>query len=173
MAAKGSIQPGKGLEHVFYKGKKYRIQSCGKYYYRNQEEHLLHRTVWIDNYGAIPKEYVIHHKDHNWRNNDISNLEMVSKSEHGRIHAGEGIRNRIYKIVKCSVCNKDFRAWKANFCSSTCYSRATKDRYMMEKECMVCGKKFELCKHLKSGHKGNFACSFACRGKAQWKKTAL
>ncbi|PWU07229.1 MAG: hypothetical protein C5B43_00615 [Verrucomicrobia bacterium] len=165
MARKGSIQSGKGLEHVFYKGLKYRIQSCGKYYYRNQPEHLLHRTVWIDHYGLIPEGYVIHHKDHNWRNNDISNLEMVNRKEHGKIHNKDSIASRIYKMIKCPVCEKEFKTWYAKFCSSTCYNKVNKKRYYKEIECVICGKKFNSSRHLKKGQDKVKTCSYACRGK--------
>lgn len=46
----------------------------------------LHRLIYEDHYGPIPKGMQIHHIDGDTTNNDISNLEMVSISEHNKIH---------------------------------------------------------------------------------------
>lgn len=45
-----------------------------------------HRHVWMQHYGEIPKGYVIHHKDGNKMNNDISNLELKPMPLHTREH---------------------------------------------------------------------------------------
>lgn len=42
----------------------------------------LHRYVWMKYNGPIPKGYVIHHRDENHWNYDISNLECLSRKEH-------------------------------------------------------------------------------------------
>jgi hypothetical protein len=47
----------------------------------------LHRKVWEDFYGEIPKGFTIHHKDGNKLNNDITNLVLISNVEHSRMHA--------------------------------------------------------------------------------------
>ena len=46
----------------------------------------LHRLIWEEHYGEIPEGYVIHHKNENPQDNSISNLELMSKTNHGRIH---------------------------------------------------------------------------------------
>jgi hypothetical protein len=38
---------------------------------------LLHRVIWQLANGTIPDGYVVHHKDHDKTNNNISNLELV------------------------------------------------------------------------------------------------
>lgn len=47
---------------------------------------LEHRFVWQECYGPIPPGQIIHHVDHNPLNNEISNLQCVSKSQHMKIH---------------------------------------------------------------------------------------
>lgn len=42
----------------------------------------LHREVWEYYKGSIPDGFEIHHKDFNRLNNDISNLECLSKKDH-------------------------------------------------------------------------------------------
>jgi hypothetical protein len=56
-----------------------------KYYYT----YLAHRWVWESINGPIAEGMEIHHKDKNKSNNEIENLEIVSRSEHQAIHAKE------------------------------------------------------------------------------------
>ncbi len=60
-----------------------------KGYYRaiNNFKCLMHRYVWEYYNGKIPSGYEIHHIDFDRSNNDISNLQLVSRSEHRKIHA--------------------------------------------------------------------------------------
>lgn len=56
-------------------------------YWRNKIVGQLHRYIWEKhNNCKIPKGYVIHHKDENVDNNDITNLILMSNPEHVRFH---------------------------------------------------------------------------------------
>lgn len=55
-------------------------------YFRDSFGCKLHRTVWEDANGPIPDGYDIHHKDENPLNNDISNLECLTRLEHRQRH---------------------------------------------------------------------------------------
>lgn len=46
-----------------------------------------HQYIWIMNYGPIPEGYIIHHIDQNKLNNDISNLQCITKKQHDSIHS--------------------------------------------------------------------------------------
>ena len=46
-----------------------------------------YQYVWRSFYGDIPEGYEIHHIDSNHENNDISNLTIMTRSEHHRYHA--------------------------------------------------------------------------------------
>ena len=86
-------------EFVIYKDIKYFIQSSGHYYQcarKDIKPRLLHRKVWFDNYGEIPAGHIIHHRDHNWRNNDISNLEMVERGKHSSDHMKKFLQDPEY-----------------------------------------------------------------------------
>lgn len=50
---------------------------------------LLARHIWEQSRGPIPRGYGIHHKDGNKLNDDISNLDLVSKAEHLLLHRRE------------------------------------------------------------------------------------
>lgn len=47
---------------------------------------MLHRLIWEEHNGPIPKGYIIHHKDKNIKNNHLDNLEMLSSFEHNSQH---------------------------------------------------------------------------------------
>lgn len=66
-------------KHIEFDGLKWTL-ACG--YYKRNIVVLLHRHVWEKHFGPIPKGYHIHHKDGNKLNNDISNLECLSASDH-------------------------------------------------------------------------------------------
>ena len=86
-------------EHVIYNGEKYWLQTTGRYYQngnRQAKPRLLHRKIWVDHYGEIPEDHVIHHKDHDWRNNNISNLEAVPRRKHASEHSIEARQDPEY-----------------------------------------------------------------------------
>ena len=59
-----------------------------KYGYMYINKTPLHHLVWGNHYNKkVPKGYHIHHKDENKTNNDINNLQLISASEHAKLHA--------------------------------------------------------------------------------------
>lgn len=61
-------------------------------YYASGRSIKLHRYVWEKENGKIPEGYHIHHKDFKINknlNNDISNLQCLSKSDHRKLHNRE------------------------------------------------------------------------------------
>lgn len=93
----------------YYKGKRKFIN--GHHYYRERVSRLTfeaaQNNLTLDEYKkilnnvdklpdtfwTIPEGYDIHHKDDDCRNNDLSNLELISEREHGRRHAIERHNN--------------------------------------------------------------------------------
>ena len=47
---------------------------------------LLHRLIYEEVYGSIPKGYAIHHIDGDKTNNNPGNLMLLSKSNHHSLH---------------------------------------------------------------------------------------
>lgn len=82
---------------------------------------LLHRWVWEQANGPIPDGYVVHHVDHDKRNNALSNLELMTCAEHAQHH------NQRHPVKKpCVVCGKSFRPHptkraRAQTCSRECF----------------------------------------------------
>lgn len=104
---------------------------------------FIHRVIWEYYYGKIPAGYDIHHIDHNPLNNDISNLQMLTKKEHAAIHLA--LKPKEYV---CEYCGKTFIATSkipARYCSKNCkaaHLRKIKGLPHYKKKCLVCGKEF-------------------------------
>ena len=72
------------LPYVEFEGRKYTIGDKG-YYARTTDGTIkLHMDVWVYYNGEIPKGYDIHHIDEDKLNNNISNLELLTHSEHSK-----------------------------------------------------------------------------------------
>jgi HNH endonuclease len=71
-----------------YFGKAFWKQKNG--YWANYMPIHAQRWVWINHYGAISQGMDIHHKDGNKDNNEIENLEMMTRSDHLKRHWQEG-----------------------------------------------------------------------------------
>ena len=66
----------------------------------------LHVFIWERVNGEKPQGFVLHHKDYNRYNYTLENLELLSESDHKRIHAG-WIRQGDQWISKpCNGCGK-------------------------------------------------------------------
>lgn len=64
---------------------------------------LLHRVIMENAIGRILTELeIVHHKDHDRFNNDISNLELMSREEHSRIHGFEQLEQWV--LLQCPNC---------------------------------------------------------------------
>ena len=78
-------------------------------YFRKKTNGVLemyHRTVWKEHYGDIPEGYEVHHKDHNKENNDITNLELLSPTQHQDEYAEQNKANG-YKLASYVAENFD------------------------------------------------------------------
>lgn len=137
-------------ETIIYNGKKYHRYPESKrrhlrvYYWRHDKWKAapvsLHRQIYADNYGEIPKGHHINHIDHNPLNNDVSNLECLTPKEHcqkdnnSMSESARAERNAKHKIAwsnrknyyRCKECGNEFTTSKpagAIFCSRICRER--------------------------------------------------
>lgn len=92
------------------------ITNAGDYLFAKVSNHpnadsggrvLLHRIV-MENYlgRLLTTNEIVHHKDKDTNNNDIDNLEVLTPSEHSKLHRKESSR----KVVKlqCPNCGRFF-----------------------------------------------------------------
>lgn len=118
-----------------------KVISKGDYLYALVPDHpnatkngyvLMHRVVMENHLGRLlSANEVVHHKDHNKKNNDIENLEVLDALEHSKLHAAEKKKNYV-KLV-CPECGKTFiqvrnkthliktkNKFGCTFCSASC-----------------------------------------------------
>jgi hypothetical protein len=162
------------MAFVEYQGERFYLQSSKRYYQsgrKNVEERLLHRRVWSDANGPIPDGVAIHHKDGDWRNNELLNLEPIPASEHCSMHmlerwAKEGERlkfldglEKAREASKSWHSSEDGVAWHRE---NGTRSWAGKEK--VEIDCVQCGERF-------LGHRsaGAMLCSKSCRQKHSYK----
>lgn len=72
----------------------------------NNKDIMLHIYIWEKINGEKPKGYYIHHKDFNKSNYNINNLELLSQSDHLKIHGGWIRENNIWTKKPCKTCKK-------------------------------------------------------------------
>lgn len=64
---------------------------------------LYHRVVMENSIDRmLTDNEEIHHIDRNPHNNDISNLQLVTKEKHRKIHS---VRPKTYVELQCPICN--------------------------------------------------------------------
>lgn len=97
----------------------------------------IHRAVFYYYHGEIPNgNYEIHHKDLNPANNDISNLQLLTISQHRKIHR----KLTPYTERICKNCGKTFLSRNTApvmFCKECRLAKNYENR-----QCIICGKKF-------------------------------
>jgi protein-arginine kinase activator protein McsA len=115
----------------------------------------LHVAVWEHHNGHVPEGMVIHHKDGDPRNNDISNLACISLSMHGTLHNTgrnlDGARHsKMYRHTcqQCGATYESFRKKRTRFCSLECQHQNSNDRRASaarkhQHKCQKCGAMYE------------------------------
>ena len=144
--------------HQRFNGITYRQSTSGHY----SVNRLIHRVVWSYYHGEISQgNYNIHHIDGNPANNDISNLQLLTSSEHRKFHNGTPLIKRT-----CPACGKTFfvkQTSRQQCCSIQCANQIKPHKPIsyVEKICAVCGKKFTVPYELRKQK----SCSKSCANK--------
>ena len=144
-------------KEVVFNGRLYTRSENGRYYFEHttknsarENARQLHRAVWEFYNGPIPEGYQIHHKDHDVDNNDISNLECVSRKEHLSHHAYLNSQNEEYVKKREETLHQN-RAKAAEWHRSTdgkeWHRNHAKESIGLVKRCgkscTFCGKEYE------------------------------
>lgn len=133
------------------------------------KRHRLHRYIWEYYNGEIPEGYDIHHIDHNKDNNELKNLELISRSKHSKLHNKELTEEQKQKRKENMINNvipKAIEWHKSAEAKQFHRKQYLKSLAIREKEkyiCENCGMEYEAYKNRK-----NKFCSNKC--KSAWRR---
>lgn len=150
---------------AIFDGLKFRRDKKTGYYLNAKTHKRLHVYVWEYYNGSVPDGYEIHHIDFDKNNNDISNLALLTRTEHMQLHSNSWSKERYDKqirILKEIVVpkasewhkSKDGREWHKKHYNDMKDKLHTQANFT----CMMCGKSFtaQVTQH-------NKFCSNACK----------
>jgi len=100
---------GKETDYLYYRGQQSRISYEAFLNNMTYEEYVSFLDTKskkeIDGLRFLSTNIHVHHKDENFLNNDISNLELVDPSEHGRLHMSSRLNNLRILVRETTIIN--------------------------------------------------------------------
>lgn len=158
---------------AFYGGYKFRKDKKTGYFLCSKKTDIgkrerLHCFVWrTANGGFIPEGYAVHHKDENKNNNELENLQLLTKESHAKLH-GESWSEERYQKQKEILKNKASPAavsWHKSEEGHNWHLIHSKETLgqlpFVEYKCSYCGENFKS-KH-RYNEKSNTFCSNKCK----------
>lgn len=155
-----------------FNGLTYHRNGWGYFIYKSRP---LHRVVWEYHNGKIPKGYDIHHIDGDKSNNQIENLQCLTRKEHRRLHVEMDRANGLIatpakKYFICQKCGKEFSSTldDPKFCYA-CRAKPKPEHVVKPfkprsfRTCIACGKPFLLTPEKRRGQ--HRTCSPQCHAK--------
>lgn len=142
-------------EYVFYSGKKYAKDKRGYWRSTTRPHEGLHTVIWEEAHGEIPEGCEVHHIDLDPSNNQLENLQCLTKEAHRKLHADmrRGTMIEPTEQSVCIQCGKTFASVKKNrkYCSDKCKQAwlTAHGRFnnRVVRVCERCGKEFETSKY--------------------------
>lgn len=108
-----------GYRYVYCPNHPHALKNCA-----NAGYVMEHRLVMERHIGRyLSEDEVVHHKDRNRLNNDISNLQLMTIAEHSRLHSWEDCDKK-----RCVVCDKEIPASRRSNKCSECIKKAKEER---------------------------------------------
>lgn len=148
-----------------FDGNKYRLYRGQRYFKRTDKKteksgvKYLHRAVWEYYNGDIPRDKVIDHINRDRTDNRIENLRLVTfKQNRENVDPSFNLACR-ERIIKFN--SQDYGKWWLDKGKkerrSEKLSKSWKDRPLIEKNCLYCGREF------RAKHNAARYCSKECR----------
>lgn len=131
-------------------------------------ERYLHRAVWAYHNGPIPDGYCVHHRDHDKKNNAISNLELLTGAAHMSHHNQERYERDPESVLRgIQAAQLAAPAWHRSAAGREWHRqhaiKSYKTREREQRTCVRCGKQYQGVTGL---NKKGF-CSMSCQGAAR------
>lgn len=141
----------------------------GIIYYADKQQHFhkdiqLHRAVYAYYNGEITIEGLdVHHVNVNPADNNIGNLQLLTRSEHRKTHGTHQAKNNPERA--CPICGKTLadKESTAKYCSRECWKKSRRTFHAKEKHCLICDTKF----FTTSDNPNQKYCSRECANKAK------
>ena len=146
-------------KYITYNGLRFCRDEKTGYYLNSTIRKRLHRYVWEQEVGPIPKGCHIHHLNGDKSDNRIENLAILTASGHHRLHGQEQARKEALRknIEKARIAAAEWHKSEAGKAWHSQHAKGSKQP-RKEKQCAVCGKLF-------MGTKLQRFCSNACKSK--------
>lgn len=159
-------------KYQYFNGYKFTRDEKTGYYLNSTLRMRIHRYVWEYYNGKIPDGYHVHHIDGDKSNNNISNLTILPRSSHLKLHMSNmseerkaALRENLDTKARPKASewhgSKEGRAWHEK------HYEEMKDKLHAKKtfKCEMCGKDFEG-----TDNGRNRFCSNRC--KSAWRRKA-
>jgi hypothetical protein len=91
---------------IEWNGRRFTLRENGYYAETTGEREYLHRAMWIEANGPIPRGYEVHHKNGDKEVNELDNFELLSSADHGKAHGFAGnqyVPSTGKRPVKCEL----------------------------------------------------------------------
>lgn len=151
-------------KYKYFNGIKFTRDDRTGYYLNSTLRKRLHRYIWEFYNGEIKRGYEIHHINGDKSNNDISNLVMLPKKEHAKLHSNnqsEALLEKKRKNIKEKALPKAIK-WHKSEEGKIWHSKHSLEiaKNMKEKEyiCLNCNNVF-----YKKPYGTNKFCSNKCK----------
>jgi RecA/RadA recombinase len=110
---------GKETDYLYYRGQKARMvyeAFLNGFSLDEYKEFLDTKTKnEINNLRFLPTTIHIHHKDEDFLNNDISNLELIDPSEHGKVHMQDRLSNLQIIVEETPIVSIEYAGERETF----------------------------------------------------------
>lgn len=152
---------------AFVDGYKFRKDKKSGYYLSSKKIGVsrvrLHRYMWEKHHGKIPKGFEVHHIDENKDNNEINNLELLTKDKHLAWHSENvPVAVRLKQLDNLEIAREKSVDWhkseKGKLWHSEMAKSSWKKRTPIKYKCEYCGEDFESLKNNNTKF-----CSPTCR----------